>query len=482
MRSHVAPERWAELAAGRLTSGEGAALVAHADACARCARVRRRVDATRATLALLHDAPPPPLPWDRIGAQRYGSTSLERRRPRRRPRAWPILLAGLAAGSVAVVAATLWLPGVAQLKPVAVVAPAPLEAPAPPPVPAPPVVAPAPLEAAVTFLQGQVTVDGGAAVTGDTPLRAGLTLHAAAGARLAAQFGARSGLVLEPGSTLEVLRFDAGEVLLRVTSGAVAVELEERRPDQRFAVLAGTRVVEVRGTVFRVAEQAGDVDVAVRRGRVAVLDSGGAAETNVLAGTRLALARGAAPDASPPVPSPATLDASMRIPLVPGFESAAAMRADTPMLAVTAPARASVRVDGVEAGVGSFQLRRALGRHLVESGTVSRWVEVTAGGTAAIALAPPAAERNRSERPAQLDAQLRNHRGELEVCASRLGKVAPGGELSVEVEVGVRADGSVDFVTPVGRVGDDCVLDLIRDRFTFPEGAAATVRKSIRLQ
>jgi ferric-dicitrate binding protein FerR (iron transport regulator) len=54
--------------------------------------------------------------------------------------------------------------------------------------------------------------------------------------------------------------------------GAVAVELTHRRSDQRFAVFAGGRTVEVRGTAFRVSDKGGKFDVAVLRGRVAIID------------------------------------------------------------------------------------------------------------------------------------------------------------------------------------------------------------------
>jgi hypothetical protein len=144
------------------------------------------------------------------------------------------------------------------------------------------------------------------------------------------------------------------------------------------------------------------------------------------------------------------------------------------VLSIAAPAGAPVRVDGVEVGAGSFVLRAPPGRHLVESGTASRWVEVD-GGAETVTLVDPA----RSERPSQVDAQLRAHRGDVRLCAER----GAGAEGSLEVEIGIGADGSVNFVAPVRASTapevDACLANLLRDRFTFPRGAAATVRKVI---
>jgi hypothetical protein len=275
-------------------------------------------------------------------------------------------------------------------------------------------------------------------------------------------------------------------VVLRVT-GAVTVELERRRADQRFAVLAGERSVEVRGTVFRVAHQAGAIDVAVTRGKVAVIDGGG--ELEVAAPMRLALAASARLGTMVPAPvlqaASRELADAMRVPLVPVWRGGAELRGGSAMLSVTAAPRTQVSVDGRPVASGSFSLRTLPGRHLVEAGAVSRWVEVEAGAAATVAVVDR--DRSTSERPGQLDAQLVAHRAAVDQCGEAGRKAGPGrgpsggDDLQLRVEIGINADGSVDFVAPV-RASlepgvDRCLLDLIRDRFTFPAGTKATVQK-----
>jgi anti-sigma factor ChrR (cupin superfamily) len=58
MSAHVAPERWAELAAGRLEAPVVAELEAHAAACASCRAERARVEAARGAFAALRRETP----------------------------------------------------------------------------------------------------------------------------------------------------------------------------------------------------------------------------------------------------------------------------------------------------------------------------------------------------------------------------------------------------------------------------------------
>lgn len=463
---HPRPPRFADALAGKLAPREHAALEAHVATCARCARVRDRVRAARLALKKIGETIPPTSGWD---LPRLHTTPA---RPRRR--LWRLLpIPILACAAVALIFTLRPSPQPAARAPVAV-APAPAPAPASP---APP--APFALGNVVTFLQGDVLL-GAAKATPDSSLSAGSVLETRRG-RVAVQFGAHSGLVLEPQSKLEVVSFDSREIVLSV-SGAVDVELESRLPGQRFALLAGERTVEVRGTVFRVAHHGGELDVAVQRGRVAVIEGG--AQVTVDAGARLALGRGVAVGTLLPEPllaeaSKALAD-SMRVPIVAGWTTAgaAALRTSSPVLSVSAAPSARVRVDGVEAGSGSFLLRAPPGRHLVESGAAARWIDVDAGA-ASVTLADAA----RSERPGQVDAQLRVHRSDVGFCSDSERKEAPGFEGRVEVEIGIGADGAVNFVAPVRASAtpqvDACIQDLIRDRFTFPRGTQATVRKVI---
>ena len=352
---------------------------------------------------------------------------------------------------------------------------------------APVAVAPPPLESVVTFVQGEVSVAGRSAETAPlAALRAGDVISTGRG-KVGFQLGDRSGVLVEPQSSVELVAFDESSVVLRVT-GAVTVELEKRRPEQRFVVLAGGRRVEVRGTIFRVADHAGDLDVAVTRGKVAVMENGG--ELEVAAPMRLALS--ASVHLGPLVPESELqaisreLAESMNVPMMPSWPGIAALRGGSAMMSVTAPAKTRVTVDGQPVATGSFALRALPGTHLVEAGHESRRVDVLPGAVAQARFVRDAQderERNVSERPGQVDAQLRARRSSVDSCAEPARKASPGSGGELRVEVGVNADGSVDFVSPVRSSAepevDRCLVNLIRDHFIFPPGSKATVQKVI---
>lgn len=336
-----------------------------------------------------------------------------------------------------------------------------------------------PLEGIVTFVAGTATLEGGP-LTLDTPVTEGATLVTATG-RLGVQFGERAGFVLEPHSSLELVSFNEAAVELRIV-GAVTVDVTKRRPDQRLAVLAGRRTVDVRGTHFRVANRDGLLDVAVARGRVAVVEGGAAVE--IPAGERLALALGDRVGSLLPrhmsTMETAELADVMRVPVVAGWTGAASTRLATAVLDVAARGQTRVRVDGVGVGGGSIRIRTIAGRHLVEVGVLSSWVEVDAGGTARTEL--PVSEP-RSERPLQVDLQLEEHRREFAICGSHVRKADPTFEGEIEVEIGINADGTIDSVSPVSGLPDReieaCILNVLRNDLSFPRGSRHTVVKKI---
>jgi hypothetical protein len=406
---------------------------------------------------------------------------MEMRQQKQRPRRlWvaPVFALGFAvAGAAAAVLVLHRPPAASQAAAVAVTATEPT----------PPPTAAAPLASLVTFLQGEVRHNT-APASARTVLRAGDVIETGAG-RVAVQFGPDSGVVLEPRTRVDIVSWEDRAIVLRV-AGAAGFELAPRAAGQRFAVVAGERTVEVRGTVFRVAERAGDLDVAVHRGRVEVTE--GSQRLAVDAGARLAMARGETFAARVPEvlsePARQALAEGARVHLLPAWLPGQA----PPMLAVTAPARTRVRIDGVEVGRGSFQIRAASGRHLVEAAGTARWVDVEGlpgddDEAPAVVISAP-----RSERPAQVDAQLVVHRAAVSQCAAAERKAAPGFAGEIEVEIGIASDGSVSYVAPFRSAPrasrpspspspsiERCLLGLVRDRFTFPRGTEATVRKAI---
>jgi hypothetical protein len=481
---HVRPHRWADALAGRVADDEHAAMTRHADDCVRCARARDRIAAATGTFPALKKEQPPDLGWDSIRARVHWDVSSARRsRPRisslpmLRPR-WAIAggLGLLAAGAAAV--------GVVATR----------GAPIPPPTfaVAPPAAAkPAPLVGTVSRFAGEVMVDGiRRPDTFDHAVGAGTDLATGDG-RVDVQFGDASALSLGPRSRLELRRFDAAAVEL-VVDGTVDVEVAPRAAGQTFRVIAGDRVVEVRGTQFRVDHEGGETRVACRHGRVAVRDAAG--EVDVGAAQRLDVAAGrAVQSATVAAMSPGELAAlADATPVtVPAGAGAATVE-----LALEADAPRPVRVDGVELGAAPMRIRVAPGRHLVEAADAAgrfhrvEWVSVEADHPASvrveIAPPPPAPTSAAADRRRQLLAGI--DRARLARCVRRIvkdGIVAAAGDLAVRIEIGVDAAGAVNFLNLVD-AGDldaataGCVHDALAD-VHFPAGGPATWQERIAL-
>jgi hypothetical protein len=503
MRSHPSAERWDDLAAGRVDEDARRELVAHAEGCAACREARQRVEAARGTLASLRRADAPELPWEGLGARIKWTLSSEQRRLERARehrsrsvvgrlgRRLGGLLGGRAGLPILATCATVAVAWFAIDSLVGRGSPTPSTgAPAearsihgspPGVVAATSATAAAPAEGVVMLRAGEATLDGRPLTMADV-IRPGARL-AAQGGRLAVQLGRRTGILLEAGATVEVVALDDQTVELRST-GVVSVEVEPRQPAQRFAITVAGRRVEVRGTVFRVAETRGALDVAVSRGRVAVHDGDDSVE--VPAGSRLSLLAGQRPRgaflAALPELEAATLGDVGRVALLPVWDDASSARLRNGVLAVAAPPRVRVRVDGVETGAGRLEVRTSPGRHLVEVGVKGRWVEVGVGTATQADFAGVSVSAS-SARPRELEAELEAHRASLEGCGDRLRKVDPLFEGDIVVEIGIHGDGSVEFVSAVKGLADRdveaCVLGVVRDRFSFPAGDAATLRKKI---
>ncbi len=357
---------------------------------------------------------------------------------------------------------------------------------------APVVVAPAPapaqpLEGLVTLAEGDVLLDG-KPLTGDAVLRAHSRLTTGTG-RVHVQFGDASAFVLEPRSVLELAAFDSRAVELRV-EGAIGVQVAHRAPEQRFSVVAAGRRVEVRGTIFRVAGSEDGLEVAVTRGRVVVTDGAvGSDVVEIPAGSwlRVPLAVKLAGLRARPMTDAETLAAAqrLRIGTLAVWQSRAAAQTSSSLLRLSGPSGAALSVDDVPVGRGEVMLRVAPGRHLVGSAGRSRWIEAEPGVAAEVA-APvmPAPSSRISERARQVEDQLDKHHGRFEVCANRVRGVDPEytDELVVEIDIGT--DGSLRSVVAVKGLPDQategCLLDVIRQEFTFPPGSRDTVRKSLR--
>lgn len=488
MARHVPAHRFADAAAGRLSDRQLARMSAHVHDCEQCRAVRQRVIDSRAAMRDIHDGEAPELHWEHIGARIYWVTSSEQRAAERarstttapsRRRMWlgatgatVVVAAGVLLFVLSRGDATMRDQAVAPLQPVTPghkVAVGPTEHAVKP--------AADPVTGVVTFAKGQVALDG-ADLQFDTRLRAGHTLSTKRGA-VAVQFDNASGFWVAPNSSVKLRSFDSRRVEL-VVNGSVSVNITKRSPGQYFAVVAGSRRVEVRGTAFQVDFRGGRLGVSCVRGHVVVTDGRGAVSVRAgqmvhVADTQL-LSKLAA--ASLPARQHAQVGARAEFPMLPAWADANAMLATSATLRVTATPGRIVNVDGVRRGVGSFALRVMSGRHHVQArGAKGQWVELAAGktGGARVASAPRA---GRSLRHRQLRNWLGGGNGRLRRCLRPLIKQGMDAGAFVELDIGVTRSGVIGHLNVVrsspSQIGG-CIRAVVQ-QMPFPRGPAASFR------
>ncbi len=482
--AHVAPHRWADLAAGRLSEAERARLERHAAGCARCAAARARVVAARAACAEIAATEAPSLHWDHIGARIYWVTSSEQRAARRetrRHRRPLLLLAGLAGLLViagAAIAIPRWLGHGHQAPRATAPEPGAVDTAA---TETPPVPAASALHGVVVFAQGEVTRDG-APLDFDAVLKAGTRITTGDGA-VAVQFEPDSGFRLGARSSLELRRFDARRVEL-VLEGDVSLDLAPQPADRHFAVVTGQRQVVVRGTAFRVAYRDGVLNVACLRGKVAVVDETG--DVAVAAGFQLQLAAGGLATAGQvQAVTDAEVSALRRetaIPVLPAWPEARALFETSAVLDLAGDPDRGVEVDGVDHGRGRFLLRVMSGRHQVGNAQHAEWVDAAAGSRVEVAPAP---ERTRAQvtgqgsaaRRAQIDRALDHRRARQ--CLRPLEKQGLVAGSYIVFDIGVTDSGSISHLNIAKSNLSAEVARCLRDRvdeISLGQGPAATVR------
>ncbi len=498
---HVRPHEWADVERGAVDASRRARMEAHADGCDRCARGRDRVRQTREAFARIRVASPPALNWEHIGARIYWVTSSERRTGQRsvparwRPRAWMMAAGGLGLAASIGVAYLLFNSGPAgEVTPrVASVQPAAPEASHTLSVELVPAPATAPLRGVVTFAKGAVT-RGGDALDFASIIGPGDHLATGADGTLTVQVGAATGFTLGPRSSIELTSFDDRHVAI-VLDGQVTVEVEHRADDQRFEVIAGDAVVSVRGTIFRVENRDGELDVSCARGVVAVQRGGG--EHEVTAGQALSLAAGDQLAGRPPTDLAAAarelLERDVAVRLLPAWTDVNGALATSATLRLAAPEEQPVEVDGEVVGQGSFRARVMSGRHHVESGKGrGSWVRLRPGadevaevtpGTAA--QQPPSARQLAREaeraRRGQLDRAL-GHGQRARPCLRQLEKQGLLEGSFVVLDLGVNRDGSLGYLnvaqTNLPAQAAACVRTVV-NAARLPDGPAAELRYRI---
>jgi hypothetical protein len=354
--------------------------------------------------------------------------------------------------------------------------------------PEPVSVEPAPLIGLVTRASGDVMLDGVRPPNLFARVLGQGNALATADGRVDVQFGGDSAFALGPMSTIKLRRFDARTIELAI-DGTVDIAVAPRGDGQRFLVDAGERVIEVRGTEFRVSHDARATSVACHRGLVVVSDATGVVEVG--AARRITLAAGRPVAGEQPVAmsaeDSATFDQAPPLAL-PLWDPTALQHSSAPLEIATSGHR-GVRVDGVELGLAPLRVRVMPGRHGVEAtdgaGRFRRagWVDVAAAPRGARfevpAETPPTG--GLIERRRQLRAGI--DRPRLGRCMRSIAKAGLTGTY-VQFEIAVDARGAIGFLnvldTDLPSATATCVRDVLAD-VRFGNGAAATWRERMDL-
>lgn len=477
MSAHVAPHRWADLWAGKVGDAERGQMERHAEGCRACARTRQRVSRASDSFVTIRSQSAPEVPWDSIRARVHWSVSTSRRQAlRQRPPAYGWLIGATVAGVVAALASGSGEPSVAP----PVVAHHAVHVPLPPPT------APR-LTALVSRASGDVMVDGVRPADLFARALGQGNIIATGDGRVDIQFGDKSAFALGPRSTLELRRFDARTIELAI-DGTVDLAVAPRTDDQRFVVIAGEQVIEVRGTQFRVVrEPGGALYVACRHGLVAVGDATG--KVMVGAARRVQLPQGAAlaPSTVTALSAEELATLASATPLSLPLWDPSLAQSSAPLEVATSGRRA-VRVDGVELGLAPLRVRVMPGRHTVEAADAAGrfrragWIDVAAAHATRLEVpAEPPATNGITERRRQLRAGL--SQPGIARCMRSISKAGLT-DTYVQVELSVDAQGAVGFLniidTDLPSDTASCVREVVAD-VRFRPGAAATWRERLDL-
>lgn len=495
---HVPAHRWADPA---VDARRRAAMERHADACAACGKARQRVRSTMAAFDEIRAEPAPALNWEHIGARIYWVTSSERRAATREMKAvgagrlrWKVAGAGAALAAAAGVFVLLGGGGGGDAEPtpaaVASEVPASTEGSL---MPVELTDAPAvPLIGIVTFAQGELEVDGEAVSAVEAlsrRLARGDSVRTGPGARLTIQLGDMTGFTLGPSSSLELRSLDDRNVELGL-DGEVSVEVSHRRDEQRFAVVAGDRVVSVHGTLFRVEHVGGALEVECSDGRVTV-ESGGATVA-VDAGMMLRLVGSERLSARRPAPltqaARDVLEREVSVRLLPAFPGPQAVFDTSAVLRLAGTGDNVVAIDGEPLGTGEFAVRVMPGRHLISGDGrhgEGEWVRLDAGQIADHHLSPesPAVDPGAAKRARRGDLdEVLSKGARVRPCLRQLEKqgLLPGS--FVVLDIGVNASGTLSHLNVVGgnlpSSMSACVQSVV-DSVRLPSGQRARVRYRI---
>jgi hypothetical protein len=322
-------------------------------------------------------------------------------------------------------------------------APSVIARPAPPPEPVSET-----LEAVITLLGGQVELvrDGQASA-----LAATQTLHAAdhlttkSDARVAAQWGEGSGLLLLGDAQLAIDQLDRHTQRLGITRGEVDVRVGRHQPGEVMKVQANAHIVTVHGTWFTVAADGSRTTVEVLEGEVEVTELDGSASTILRAPARAVFGRGGRVSSGPLEAQKVTERRAqselnlLQGPELPDFRTATGLFRIAPD-----PDGGMLAVGGVELGPTPLVVRRPLGRHYIEVTRVhykplQRWVSVgPEPGELKVALVRTPTLPPTGEEPVAMEEMIHQRGRQIRGCYERSLKRDPSlnGTVSLRIKVG----------------------------------------------
>jgi hypothetical protein len=505
MSRHVSPHLWADYGRGKMRPRTMLRMQSHASNCSLCRHQRDLVCGSMEEFAHIAHTASPELRWESIRTQIHWKVAAQARDlPSREPRLFgkrlwvPITATALAATTLG-----LWQwqshhdgPPLQASSDIRKIAPTEEAA-----------KAAAALTGVVTKLSGGAVALNGQRIGDESPSSGNRTslferpivagdVIATADAELHVQFGPQSGFSLQPGTTATLRRFDS-QVVELVVDGVVDVEVTARQPGQRFAVVAGTRLVEVRGTQFRVARHGEELSVLCQHGKVVVSD--GVRNSNVTAGQVIAVPPDAIGSAGQwPSPSAMTTsEANMMAAAAPYKIASAADVSDGGIIAISAVAGRMVRVDGVEVGrnlsaTASLLLRSTAGRHRIEAADDTgrfrhaKWIDVPVSGSNAspgthivntlVIEDPDNAEKRSKKQIRKSELNRLVNRAAMATCVRSIAKQGLGaGYVSLEISI----DGAGNIATANVADSDlsssmsNCVRDLVAT-MKLPVGPSAS--------
>ena len=370
-----APHRLSEL--GKLGADKRAEIEKHVTSCAACRSASARIESARLGLSEMRASEPPEISGLRIEAALRWSRPAESEPANtswwRSGRTFGIGLgfAGAAAGLLIAWKVTSHRQ---SASPTQVLAKAPSAAPK--------VAKAESLKAIITQLAGKVTLHRGGeskSVNMRTVLASGDRLTSAARARVAAEWGTDSGMLLYSDADLSLDRFDAHGQKMVLERGKLAVRSGPHTVDEFLEVKTPAHLVRVHGSWFTVAAEGSRTSVEVLEGTVEVMELNGGASTMLRAPVRATFGRGRTTSSSLSAKEASVIRTQAELNLLPWSGLDLAIK-DSGTFVIDG-GDANVAIDGLSVGSSPIAVRRPQGKHFVELtrpgfAPVQKWISI----------------------------------------------------------------------------------------------------------